>query len=66
MKPKTREEEIDEMLAGIKAAWMSHPEWRLGQLICNAATLHCQRDPFYVSDSSLRSWMYAVGENGTK
>jgi hypothetical protein len=41
---------IDRALAPLADAWRAHPDWRLAQLIVNAAG---GVDPFYVEDDEL-------------
>lgn len=48
------------MLTQLAAAWHRHPDWRLGQLIANAAgAVHC--DPFYIEDDELLEGIKAFG-----
>jgi hypothetical protein len=40
---------IPGVLSAIEAAWREHPDWRLGQLVVNAAG----SDPFHIEDDDL-------------
>jgi hypothetical protein len=42
---------IPEVLALLERAWALVPDWRLGQLVCNA--VDARPDPFYVEDDEM-------------
>jgi hypothetical protein len=53
---------IEPMLAALRAVWLAHPDWRLGQVVGNAARDPEQdngfgygeyRDPFNVEDDQV-------------
>jgi hypothetical protein len=50
-------ERIDPMIEELRAFWHKHPDWRLAQIVCNAANssepIPSRWDPFYVEDEDL-------------
>lgn len=44
---------IHEMLAVLEKVWSKLPDWRLGQLISNAARAFGYEDPFFMEDEKL-------------
>lgn len=45
---------IDAVLAEVRRVWLTEPDWRLGQLVCNAARVHTgEPDPFNLEDDKL-------------
>jgi len=49
-KVKARQGQIKDVMRALESYWMARPEFRLGQLIVNAAD---SLDPFYVPDFDL-------------
>lgn len=45
---------IDAVLEEVRRVWLTEPDWRLGQLVCNAARVHTGiPDPFNLEDDKL-------------
>lgn len=56
-------QQIEDMCSRLKRAWMSYPQWRLGQLIANGvrgATGAVNCDPFYIEDEKLMNGIEVV------
>lgn len=58
-------ERIERMSALLKDIWVTVPNWRLGQLVCNL----CREagrfgDPFFVEDEEIEKTMRSIVEQG--
>lgn len=55
-------ERIQPMLDLLEAVWREHPDWRLGQLVCNVASAAGGRrlDPFTVEDRTMAAGLLAM------
>lgn len=48
---------IYEILAEVSKVWHGLPDWRLGQLISNAARSMGYEDPFFLEDDKCMEWL---------
>jgi len=48
---------IKPVLAAIEEYWTMHPDWRLGQIICNCGREIGLWDPFYMEDNQLLDFL---------
>lgn len=48
---------IHKMLAALEKVWYQVPDWRLGQLISNAARSMGYEDPFFLEDDKCMEWL---------
>lgn len=48
---------IHKMLVTIEKVWSKVPDWRLGQLISDAARSMGCEDPFFLEDEKLLEWL---------
>lgn len=44
---------IQPLLAALTEYWTQHPDWRLGQIVCNCGREIGHWDPFYMEDDQL-------------
>ena len=48
---------IHDMLDALEKVWSKLPDWRLGQLIANAAISYGYEDSFFMEDEKLLKWL---------
>lgn len=52
-------ERITPIIRELQFLWRKHPDWRLGQLVCNLGRELGFSDPFYMEDDDLLSLLEA-------
>lgn len=53
---------IPVLLDELQKTWKSFPDWRLGQLLSNAARACGKEDPFFLEDNELLESLKSVNE----
>lgn len=56
---------IHPVITNLEKYWKMHPDWRLGQLICNIARMFGHYDSFFMEDTDLLNFLHQLIDEET-